>query len=141
MLNTIEKAAENFCIHQLGTQCCKKDGVSQKQTFIAYIDINTQEDQNYRVYLASEKEFLQKVAQLFLEEDESDDETLQDMMLETVNLIVGSAKVIAQENEHTFTIQTPHFEKIDTFSYPYNEASSIALDDALLSIAIKELDE
>jgi len=141
MLKSIEQAAENFCIHQIGSQCSMEDGATKKRTLIASIDINTQEDTKYRVYLASDEAFLQRVCKLFLEEDTSDEETMQDMLLETVNLIVGSAKVIAkEENTHPYTIQTPSFEKVGHFDLAYDEAKTIKLDNDELTIAIKELD-
>jgi CheY-specific phosphatase CheX len=139
MLNTIEKAAENFCIHQMGTPCIKEKTVIQSDNaLISYIDIDTKENQ-YRIYLAQDQGFVQKVAQLFLDEDASDAETLQDMTLETTNLIVGSAKVIAQEAGKNFEIQTPHFEKQGKFDTSYDHAITMQLDNQNLTIAIKEL--
>jgi len=141
MLNTIKEAAENFCIHQLRESHEIKEGSTQKRTLIAYIDIDTQEDKKYRVYIASDQEFMQKVSKLFLEEDESDDETLQDMLLETANLIIGSAKVIAQETTETpFVISTPKFEKIGDFDFPVDESITVMLGNKELTVAIKELD-
>ena len=76
MLKTILKASENFCIHQIRAPYEIVNGVSQKRTLIAYIDIETQESTKFRVYVASEYSFMQRVSKLFLEEDESDEETL-----------------------------------------------------------------
>jgi len=140
MLSTISKALENFCIHQLGTQCTIDDGVSKKRTLIAYIDIDTKSNQNYRVYIASDKNFIQRVSQLFLEEDESDEETLIDMALETTNLVVGSAKVIAEELDiDSYTIQTPHFLEVGIFNLEYDQAKIFTIESDEASIAIKEL--
>jgi hypothetical protein len=143
MLDTIEQAAENFCIHQIHEAHTIKDGITEnKKTLIAYIDINTLEGQKYRVYIASDEKFMQKVAKLFLEEDESDEETLKDMTLETANLIIGNAKVIAQEsqNDNTYTIGTPIFEKIGSFDFQVDNSKTIILDNNELTVAIKELD-
>jgi hypothetical protein len=83
---------------------------------------------------------MQRISKVFLEEDESDEETLIDMALETANLIVGSAKVIAEEaDDNPYTIGTPHFEKIDKFKFEYNEAKTIKVEDDEMIIAIKEL--
>jgi hypothetical protein len=141
MLTTIEKAAENFCIHQIRESYTIKDGTTQKEKlFIAYIDINTQDDKNYRVYIAADRAFMQKVSKLFLEEDESDEETLQDMTLETANLIIGNAKVIAQEtDENNYTIGTPQLEVSDTFNFEIDDSKTIKIDNDELTIAIKEL--
>lgn len=111
------------------------------RTLIASIDIDTTEGVKYRVYVAAEAPFIQRVSQIFLEEDESDEETLIDMALETVNLIVGSAKVLAQESGETaFNITTPVFDAIDTFAYDYDEARVIKVENDALIIAIKEID-
>jgi len=140
MLKTIIKASENFCIHQIRLPYQVQEGVSQKRTLIAYIDINTQSETKHRVYVAAEHSFMQRVSKLFLEEDESDEETLVDMALETVNLIVGSAKVIAEDtNDNPFTISTPHFEKIDKFDFEYDESKVIKIENDEAMIAIKEL--
>ena len=140
MLKTIIQASENFCIHQIRLPYQVQEGVSQKRTLIAYIDINTQSETKHRVYVAAEHSFMQRVSKLFLEEDESDEETLVDMALETVNLIVGSAKVIAEDtNDNPFTISTPHFEKIDKFDFEYDESKVIKIENDEAMIAIKEL--
>ncbi|MBU0721603.1 chemotaxis protein CheX [bacterium] len=140
MLNTIARASENFCIHQIRVPHELSDGIHQKRTLIAYIDIDADNGSRHRVYIAFEPDFIQRVSKLFLEEDESDEETLIDMALETVNLIVGSAKVIAEEaNTNTYTINTPHFSKIDRFDFEYDQAKIIKVENDEMIIAIKEL--
>jgi chemotaxis protein CheY-P-specific phosphatase CheC len=140
MLKTIIEASENFCIHQIAEPHEINDVISKKRTLIAYIDIETVKDTKYRVYLGSETSFVQRVSKLFLEEDESDEETLIDMLLETVNLIVGSAKVIAEEtNNNPFNISTPKFLKASTFDLEYDEIKTIKIKNDEMIIAIKEL--
>ena len=141
MLRTIVQASENFCIHQIREPHELNDGEIKKRTLIAYIDIDRQDGVRYRVYVASDENFMQRVSKLFLEEDESDEETLIDMTLETANLIIGSAKVIAEEtNDNPYTINTPHFLKIDIFDFEYDQAKVIKVSNDELMIAIKELD-
>jgi len=139
MLKIVEEAAENFCTHQLGLQCKVKETPTNKRTLIAYIDVQTQEKNKYRIYIAPDDDFMQRVCKLFLEEDKSDENTLKDMTLETANLIIGSAKVIAQELGIPYTIGTPHFEKIAIFDFEYDELKVIHIDNDTLIIAIKEL--
>jgi len=140
MLKTIIQASENFCIHQIREPHELNDGEIKKRTLIAYIDIDTKDGSKYRVYIASDENFMQRVSKLFLEEDESDEETLIDMTLETTNLIIGSAKVIAEENNlNPYTINTPHFEKLDIFDFEYDQAKVIRVQNDELMIAIKEL--
>ena len=140
MLKTIIQASENFCIHQIRLPHVVGDGINEKRTLIAYIDIDAQDGKKHRVYLASDTSFMQRISKLFLEEDESDEETLIDMILETTNMIVGSAKVIAEEaNQNPYTINTPHFEKVDNFDFEYDEAKIIRIENDEMIIAIKEL--
>jgi chemotaxis protein CheY-P-specific phosphatase CheC len=141
MLDTIIKAAENFCIHQMNEPHELQDLVTKKRTLIAYIDIDTQEKKKYRVYIASDLSFAQKVSQLFLEEDESDEETLKDMILETANLIIGSAKVIAEDmHKNQYVISTPIFEKIGQFDLEVDAAKTIKIGDSEFTVALKEID-
>jgi len=140
MLKTIIEASENFCIHQIRAPHTLSDDISKTRTLIAYIDIDTASGQKHRVYIASDSNFMQRVSKLFLEEDESDEETLIDMTLETANLIIGSAKVIAEEaNENTYTIGTPHFEKNDVFDFEYDQVKLIQVENDVFIVAIKEL--
>jgi hypothetical protein len=140
MLRTIIEASKNFCNHQIDVPCEVFDDLSQTRTLIAYIDIETLDNKKYRVYLASDLNFMQRVSKLFLEEDESDEETLIDMTLETTNLIVGSAKVIAEEaQENPYVIGTPNFLKIDIFDFEYDQAKVMKIEDDEMIVAIKEL--
>ncbi|HIP54404.1 MAG TPA: chemotaxis protein CheX [Sulfurimonas autotrophica] len=139
MLESVKKAVENFCTHQIGASCELKDAPTNKRAFIAYIDIQALDGSSYRIYIAADNNFMQRVAKLFLEEDKSDEETLKDMTLETANLIIGSAKVIAEELGAPYTIATPHFEKIGIFDFDYDECAVIHIDNDELIIAIKEL--
>ena len=139
MLKSVITATENFCIHQIRVKYAIKNEITIKRTLIAYIDIKTQDDKQHRVYLACDQACMQAISKLFLEEDESDEETLIDMTLETVNLIVGSAKVIAENTDNPYTISTPHFEKIGQFDYDYDESRLITMADNEMMIAIKDL--
>jgi len=139
MLKTIIQASENFCIHQIRVAHSVSDVIPKKRTLIAYIDIQISEPKNFRVYLASDLGFMQRISKVFLEEDESDEETLIDMTLETINLIIGSAKVLAQGTDESYTIATPYFEKVDVFDFEFDEAKTIKIDSDEMVIAIKEI--
>lgn len=140
MLKTIVQACENFCLHQIRLPYELGNYKTKKRTLIAYIDIDRVDGVKHRVYVAAEPSFVQRVSKLFLEEDESDEETLIDMLLETANLIIGSAKVIAQESgQNTYIIQTPHFLKVDVFDLEYDEARTFKIENDEIILAIKEL--
>ena len=140
MLNSVEIAAKNFCIHQMGMECHYVDTNTKKRTFIAYIDVSLKDKKLYRIYIAANESFIQAVATLFLEEEKSDKETLQDMALETANLIIGSAKVIAEDSDKPYEIGTPYFHNIDVFDLAYDEIKILANKENELILAIKELD-
>jgi CheY-specific phosphatase CheX len=141
MIEIISESAIKFCKHQMGLDCetSSKSEPTPNESLIAYIDVTHDHTQKVdRVYIACEKSFVQKITEAMLFEEESDDETLIDMILETTNLIVGSAKVFAQEckNIH-FTISTPHYEKKDTFDYDYDQIQVLNSNGADMIIAIK----
>jgi len=140
MFPIILQAAENFCIHQIREPYTISDAVHKKRTLIAYIKIETTNKSKYRVYVACEPAFVQKIAQIFLEEDVSDEETLVDMTLETLNLIVGSAKVLAKETNEEFTISTPDFVALAPFETEYEQASVFTIGSKTMILAIKEID-
>ena len=141
MLRTIIEAASNFCKEQLGVEKIETHESKKLENgaLVAYIDIQTKEESRYRAYLAAEKEFVQFVAHVFLEEEQSDDETIMDMAMECTNLIVGSAKVIASKNGVDFTISTPKIEKVDSFTHNFDEAVLLECDGKTLFIALKEM--
>jgi len=141
MFENIMLASKNFCTHQINFPCSVKDGISDRKTIITYIDIETLNHQKYRVYIASEFDFMQKISKIFLEEDNSDMQTLKDMALETTNLIVGNAKVISTHTNNSYTIGTPIFEKIDYFDLNFDNAKTIQIEDKNMIIAIKKLDD
>lgn len=140
MLATIEEALKNFCTHQIREEFEISNDICKKRTFIAYIDIVTTDDLKYRVYIASDQNFIQRISTILLEEDESDEETLMDMTLETANMIVGSAKVIAEdEAKNPYTIGTPNFEKIGDFDIFCQDFKTVKIQNDELTIAIKEI--
>ncbi len=140
MIALLTKAAENFCIHQIRKSHNVSDKKIETRTVVAYIDIDADTGSKHRVFTIYDTDFIQMVAEVFLFEDESDDETLQDMALETANMIIGSAKVLAAESNDThFNISTPHLEMVDVSTLQYDTSSTISIEDASMMIAIKEL--
>ncbi|MDK9693836.1 MAG: chemotaxis protein CheX [Sulfurimonas sp.] len=140
MLDILLMALENFCIHQMRVPYQITSDVAQMRTVIASIEIELLDGKKQRVYLGATLDFAQRVATLLLEEEESDEQTLVDMMLETVNLIVGSAKVLAENTPYfAFNISTPNFEKIDIFDIMYDKAKVLKIQNDAIVLAIKEI--
>ena len=140
MFESVIQATENFCIHQIRSSHTIQSQISREDMLISSIDTNNLSGVRNRIYLAMDKNLVQKISTIFLEEEKSDDETLQDMLLETTNLIVGSAKVIAQDdNSIAFDIETPFFIKNNFFDIEYDNAKNIKIEDSNMVIAIKEL--
>lgn len=140
MFNAIIEALENFCIHQMRVPYELNDTISKMRTIIAYIDITAQREVSYRIYLGAMPSFAQRVATTLLEEDESDEETLIDMMLESANLVVGSAKVISSQRcNDSCTISTPIYYKTDNFDVVYDDVKVLTIENDKMIIAIKEI--
>ena len=140
MLPTILQAAENFCIHQIRLPHTTSVMSDKKRTLIAYLDIETKSGIKHRAYLGCDNVLIQHIAEIFLGEENSDEETLMDMLLETTNMIIGSAKVIAEVSDmHSFTISTPHFLKEDYFTMPYDGIHAVQVANGEMVIAIKAL--
>ncbi|HEX5330230.1 chemotaxis protein CheX [Sulfuricurvum sp.] len=108
MLPIIIEAAINFCLHQIRLPYDLLSASAKKRTLLAYIDFETKDGEMHRAYIGCDEMLIQSIAEIFLGEEDSDEETLSDMLLETTNMIVGNAKVLAGElYETAMTISTP----------------------------------
>jgi hypothetical protein len=140
MLAIIVHAAENFCLHQLRLPYQRISETSKKRTFIAYIDIEANDGTLQRVYIGCDHVLIQTIAETFLGEDESDEQTLIDMLLETTNMIVGSAKVLAEESYKTsMNIMTPFFVSDEMYEGNPEEVQNLSVESGEMMIALKRL--
>jgi len=140
MLPIIVEAAMNFCHHQIRLPYQLIPAISEKRTLLAYIDIETHGGETHRAYIGCDPLLIQTIAEIFLGEDESDEETLIDMLLETTNMIVGSAKVLAAESyETSMNIATPFFLKENVSAVDADAVQSISINDGEMTIALKRL--
>ena len=116
MISLIIEAAENFLHNQIELKTEKTDTLSQVRTVIASIDIKMDNGETKSVYLGFNEALIKEIVSVYLMEDDADDQTMKDMALESTNMIVGSAKVLAEEaqKEH-FMITTPKFKAIEEF--------------------------
>jgi hypothetical protein len=140
MLSFILKAAENFCIHQIRLPHHVKPLFPKKRTLIAYLDVENSHGDKHRAYIGCDETLLQCITEIFLGEETSDMETLQDMLLETTNMIIGSAKVLCEEASLTpFIISTPHFHANDHFTMDAEGYHTFYIADGEMGIALKAL--
>ncbi|MDD2780682.1 chemotaxis protein CheX [Sulfuricurvum sp.] len=140
MLAIIVHAAENFCQHQLRLPFERIESSPKKRTLLAYIDVEEKNALLHRVYIGCDEALMQRISEIFLGEDESDEQTLIDMLLETTNMIVGSAKVLAEESyETTISIMTPFFVSDDTSKGELQEVQHLSIDNCEMMIALKRL--
>lgn len=141
MLAIIMKAAENFCLHQIRLPYQFIPASSDMRTLLAYIDIEAEDGTAHRAFIGCDTPMIQTITEIFLGEETSDEQTLIDMLLETTNMIVGSAKVLATElYDTTMTIATPFFfgeKNIDTD--PEN-IRIIGVENGRMMIAIQRLE-
>ncbi len=116
MISLIKQAAKNFLHHQIELESHLTDTLSHVRTVIASIDVKLDDGEVKTVYLGFNEALIQAIISVYLGEDESDEQTMKDMALESTNMIVGSAKVLAEEAEKEhFMITTPEFKAIETF--------------------------
>lgn len=142
MISLIIQAAENFLHNQIELKTEKKDKVdnlAEMRTVIASIDVQLDDGETKTVYLGFNEPLIQEIVSIYLGEDETDDQTMEDMALESTNMIVGSAKVLAEEAEKEhFMITTPKFKAIEEFqNCECNEYSILQTPKASLIIGIK----
>jgi len=119
MISVIIEAAENFLHNQIELTTEKSNDMSslkEVRTVIASIEVKMDDGETKTVYLGFNESLIKEIVSVYLMEDDADDDTMQDMALESTNMIVGSAKVLAEEaqNEH-FIITTPEFKAIEEF--------------------------
>jgi len=103
MQNIFKEAVKNYLESiEANFGECKVDPHSG---FVAKIDING--DENYEVFVVVPKLKLDYIAELWF--GDSSDYDAQDLVKEITNLIVGNAKVIAENKGINFDISTPEF--------------------------------
>jgi CheY-specific phosphatase CheX len=123
----IEKAMKNIFIDIFS--CDLKTSTSKEITnyFSSSIDIIIKNNETKTVYFKVPKASLQAMMTAYFFEEDNSDEDLLDFCLEFANLMVGRAKVFAQNENIFFDIKTPKVvDNIDSinldqkFHYEYN---------------------
>ena len=142
MISIIVEAAENFLQNQIELQTEKLenlDTLSQLRTVIASIDVQMDSGETKTVFLGFNEALIKAIVSVYLMEDDADEQTMQDMALESTNMIVGSAKVLAEKAEKShFIITTPKFKAIEEFqACNCSELSILQTSKEALVIGIK----
>lgn len=141
MLPIIVEAATNFCLHQIRLPYDLLAESSKKRTLLAYIDVEATNGEMHRAYVGCDEMLLQTITEIFLGEDESDEQTLTDMLLETTNMIVGNAKVLAGElYETAITISTPFMvSEEESLNLQLDNLQYIGVDGGEMTIGLQRL--
>lgn len=140
MLPIILKAAENFCFHQIRLPYQFIPSANNMRTLLAYIDIEAEDGALHRAFIGCDPHMIQMIVEIFLGEEKSDEQTLIDMLLETTNMIVGSAKVLASEAYNTsMKIATPFFISEQDIETDADNIRFIGIENGQMMIAIKRL--
>lgn len=95
----------------------------------------------HRAYVGCDEHLIQTITNIFLGEESSDEETLVDMLLETTNMIVGNAKVLAGELHQTpMSISTPFIVPQDEITdLQMDEKQNIGVDGGEMMIGLQRL--
>jgi len=140
MLPIIIKAAENFCLHQIGHAYQFVPAIKSMRTLFAYIDIEAENGIRHRAFIGCDPLLIQMITEIFLGEEHSNEATLIDMLLETTNMIVGSAKVLASEAYNiSMSIATPFFSPDEEIDTNEDNICCISIKNGEMLIAVKRL--
>jgi CheY-specific phosphatase CheX len=103
----IERAMKNTFIDIFQSDLEKTDNADIKDYFSSSIDIKIKNNETRTVYFKVPKASLQAMMTAYFFEEDNSDEDLLDFCLEFANLMVGRAKVFAQNENIFFDIATP----------------------------------
>jgi CheY-specific phosphatase CheX len=101
------KSTQNFTKEVLDAETPVYESCPLYHAYSASIEIEG--DENYHIAVHIAEKSLKKMAYLFLFEENPDAETLEDLIKEISNIIVGKAKLHASQSGLSFTIKTPQF--------------------------------
>lgn len=130
----IEKAAKQFIEHQIKVECTQPDSFSSTNNISTYIE-TVSDSLTSKVSITYNKELLQQIATIYIMEEKCNDATLSEMALETTNMIVGSAKTLASEDECHFNIKIPFLQE----SAPLQDRLTLAANGHELFIHLEDI--
>ncbi|WP_104697626.1 MULTISPECIES: chemotaxis protein CheX [unclassified Helicobacter] len=92
--------------------------------------------ENTLVYVMANKEFLTLLSDILLFDNNPNEDTLNDLIGELANLIVGRAKVLFEEEGKNFTISPP-MPCVKNTTIQYDKDRHFCINNACCSIFIK----
>jgi CheY-specific phosphatase CheX len=123
----IEKAMKNIFVDIFKCEIKRVEKCDITDFFSSSIDIRIKDNETRTVYFKIPKSSLQAMMTAYFFEENNSDEDLMDFCLEFANLMVGRAKVFAQNENIFFDIATPKnvdnindIEFEHAFHYDYN---------------------
>jgi len=138
MIKIITQAAQNFLNNDLELLTVHSDKPVDRG-YISLITATTIKDK-HEVYISCCSDFLRVISDVMLFDDNPDHETMDDLNKELNNIIIGSAKVLAEQQDlASFNISTPVSLGEKKFDIPYDSTATLSIDDKRLTIAIKKL--
>jgi len=138
MIKIITQAAQNFLNNDLELSTVPCDELVD-EGYISLITATTIKDK-HEVYISCCSDFLRIISDVMLFDDDPDIATMDDLNKELNNIIIGSAKVLAEQQElASFTISTPISLGEKKFDIDYDTSATLSIDDKRLTIAIKRL--
>ena len=129
------EATQFFSHEVLGSEVSLFDYSPTHSAYAAMIDVNGDVNATVTVYI--NKKSLTRMAFLFLFEENPDEKALEDLIKEIANLIVGKAKVIAQEKSLAFDIGTPEFLAQDAVLQPNDFEVNFMFEEEIFTLTAK----
>lgn len=138
MLPIIIEAAENFCVHQIRLPYEFSAKSESVRTLLAYIEIESSDESIYKIFIGCNLELIRMITEIFLGESDENEETQKNMLLETANMIIGSAKVMASDKYNlVMKMATPFLADFDNVNF--DESTHIKIENGEMLIAIRKV--
>jgi chemotaxis protein CheY-P-specific phosphatase CheC len=128
MFDRIVEASNNYFQQMFEQIPVSIEQFESRDFFVSKIDAKSSENEK-EIYIFLDQSLINELYNFMLGEDPSCEEEAQDFSCEVANLIVGSAKVLAQDDKESFSISTPVFvaHANDIISDNYEKSSNFSV--------------
>lgn len=135
MIDIFIKAVHNFNDHQLGATSTHDTSFETTLLHYSTIELDFQGSKQ-TMQLWYSDDYVLRISNAMLFEPDPDEATIIDLVKETTNQIVGSAKIIASEEDVDFNIELPEYHGI-TLAHPSGTLCAFYIDnERILQIAL-----